>query len=216
MSPTFWSQLNGFVVANKDEIEAASAFFGAFFTIVLSVSTILLWLVTRKLAVNSERALTELERPQVFVEIVESGIKADSSGLMSTATGKQFEYRFVNYGRTAAQLIELRTAFPIEASPAMAYPVDPSQGGRKVPVGAVSGPDKPYRETENLMAVCDVSRLIAPDAWQKDRLYFIGWVRYSDIFHNIYITGFCSVFDPLGNRFVLIGDERYNYTRNER
>jgi hypothetical protein len=187
----------------------------AMFTAVLAIWTIRLWGATKRLANAQEQALTELERPQVFVEVVDPGITMTSNGLMTTA-GRQFEYHFVNYGRTAAELIELRTAFLIEAVPAMAYPIDASQGGgRQLPVGVVSGPDKPYRETENLMAVCDVARLLDPDSWKKDRLFFIGWVRYRDIFANTYITGFCSVRDPLANRFVLSGDQQYNYTRRE-
>ena len=47
------------------------------------------------------------------------------------------------------------------------------------------------------------------------QLFFMGRVRCEDIFRNIHVVGFCFVFDPIGGRYVRVGDGRYNYTRKE-
>ena len=52
---------------------------------------------------------------------------------------------------------------------------------------------------------------MAPEA-----AYFRGYVRYADIFDNVFIVGFCFVFDPKRNRWVLRGNKAHNYWRKEK
>jgi hypothetical protein len=39
----------------------------------------------------------------------------------------------------------------------------------------------------------------------------MGFLKFHDIFRNGYTLGFCTVYDLKAGRFVMRGDERYNY-----
>src|SRR5215467_6016712 len=58
-----------FIHEYKDEITAGSTTVIAFFTVFLAISTIALWIATRRSANIAERALTELERAFIGIEI---------------------------------------------------------------------------------------------------------------------------------------------------
>jgi hypothetical protein len=128
-----------------------------------------------------------------------------------------FTYRFPNYGKTPAHLIEFKSHYTIEGEGDLPpSPIDPAMSkGRKLPAGIISTTDFPYTESENLMAVIDLTKLAEDFSWRKYRFFFMGYVRYVDIFETQYISGFCHVYDGLRGRFVRVGDERYNYARKE-
>jgi hypothetical protein len=50
---------------------------------------------------------------------------------------------------------------------------------------------------------------------ERQGIFFMGFVRYTDIFGNRYISGFCFLFSHEDNRFVLAGGSAYNYRRRE-
>jgi hypothetical protein len=209
--PPFFASVDSWLRDHREEIDVVSVAMTAVFTLLLAIWTWTLSRVTRDAALASARAVTELERPQVFVEVIDTGLQVDGSGGM-TPSG-YFKFQCFNVGRSAAVLLEMRTVLITESKPAMAYPIPPEQGGVKLPVGVVSSPDKPYAETRNLLA--EAAKVYESNFWKTGTLFFLGWIRYADIFGNRYITGFCSQLDPLANRFVLIGDEKYNYVRQE-
>jgi hypothetical protein len=166
----------------------------------------------------AERALTELERPVAFVEVTESGIGADpTQKFIIGFAGMQFRYEVINYGRTPAILIERFTKWSIEEEARMPNAINPAiQRGERFPIGCVAGPDRPYDETINLFAKLDIQRVLEPEDWENNRVFFIGYVRYSDIFDGIYTSGFCFVFDTYGKRFVRFGNNAYNYIKTEK
>jgi hypothetical protein len=47
-------------------------------------------------------------------------------------------------------------------------------------------------------------------------LFFYGFVRYSTIFDEIFRMGFCYMFDRYSDKWLLFGDEKYNYCKKER
>ena len=49
----------------------------------------------------------------------------------------------------------------------------------------------------------------------KSSIFFLGFVRYEDIFRNRFVLGFCLDFERKSNRWVLSGDRDYNYCRKE-
>jgi hypothetical protein len=53
-------------------------------------------------------------------------------------------------------------------------------------------------------------------AWTAHRLFFQGFIRYSDAFGNRYITGFLAAFSPLHGTWALSGGKDYNYSRQEK
>ena len=121
---------------------------------------------------------------------------------------------FKNDGRSAAIITQIRDEYLIEAKGATPYALDPAQGGRGIPAGTISTPDRPYIITQKPMTVFN-HRVIEDGAWNKYGFWYLGYVRYIDIVGNKYITGYCGKFDPLSERLVLIGDDRYNFIRAE-
>jgi len=215
--------------------EDPTAFFTAWvavFTCVLASSTIGLWVVTWRSSVRqsndmqasieaakrsadiAERALTELEAPIVGIKIVEAGLNWDRT--KRTFTVGTLKYKFVNYGRTAATIFEIcddmRSVKIGEGFP--------------LPLKSLRGPPLPYGvfvppngETEpfnfpiwapmlGLAEPPDATRVIVP--------FFLGTVRYGDIFGNLYTMGFCFMFDDVGNRFIEAGGPEHSYCRKER
>jgi hypothetical protein len=43
--------------------------------------------------------------------------------------------------------------------------------------------------------------------------WFMGFVRYNDVFDNEYIRGFCLAYSPMTNSFYPVGGDGYNYRR---
>src|SRR5262249_50075760 len=102
----------------------------AFFTVVLAVATIglfvssrALWNATERTAKIAERALTELEAPVVEVKILEPGIIRGPTGSLETS---RLSFCFANYGRTPAHILEILdeiTSIPVGETLA---PFDPN------------------------------------------------------------------------------------------
>jgi hypothetical protein len=200
------------------------------FNCLLVVSTVMLWGANNRSARIAERALTELERPFLGVEVLQSGLSFTETGTV-TSPISDFKYQFVNYGRTPARLTELVETWPVikrinekEDGSRYSYtsvlpdPIDPTrQSGRKLPFGVVVSSGKPYPLTANAFTVIDIQNLTV-QPWYHGTgsdLYFCGYVRYTDIFNKRYILGFCAIFDYTSRHFVLMGDDRYNYNREE-
>lgn len=125
---------------------------------VLAISTTVLCFITawgmnqqsrdtqRSIAV-AERALTELERPFAFVEVINSGIgPGPMCRFTMSVNGEQFKFRVVNHGRTPAFLIERLTFWIIEAGTTVqAYPIDPDtqRPGLAFPAGCIASKRAP-------------------------------------------------------------------------
>jgi hypothetical protein len=100
----------------------------------------------------------------------------------------------------------------------MPYEINPeTQRGPQFLSGSIAGYDRPYEENRPLSPdVCDSSRMLDPQSWKDNRVFFVGYVRYRDILGNIYVNGFYFVFDTMAKRFVRIGGDGYNYIRTEK
>jgi hypothetical protein len=191
--------------------EAFWAFMVAIVTLALVISTAFLWLSTRKLAKTAARALIELERPFVYVEITQRGFGTSADGRLR-ADG-QLVYQCVNLGRTPADIWNIVDNVVEIDKDKWPEPVIPSRGARTMPPGVVAAPDKPYICRYDLRNRFGQSRGVNG---RETNMFFIGYVRYADIFGNRYVTGFCAMHDPVSWEFVLRGSDRYNYTRPEK
>jgi hypothetical protein len=172
----------------------------------------------RKAAEVAERALVELEQPHVFVEVTKPGVIVEALPGVGLRFGQDsyIFYRFVNYGKTPARLLDIIRRFPVVTEPEdMPAPLsDHEKPDRILPVGTVAAFDHPYEEFDNPRAF--YGEIFSKDDGPLDtQLFFMGRIRYVDIFDNTYAVGFCFVFDPNWGRFVRVGDERYNYARKE-
>jgi hypothetical protein len=166
---------------------------------------------------SARRVLSDLERPHVFVEVPDAGLSPPGSDGGYRFAGGRFEYRCINYGRTAAELTEVLSEIRVEVKGAFPRPIDPDvTRGRSLPTGCVATRDAPYPEGDTAMKTYP-AKLLDRGAWQKYSIFFIGYVRYRDmIFGATYINVFCFVYDPIGDKFVRRGNnESYNYTRRD-
>jgi hypothetical protein len=177
--------------------------FIAWFTWTLKRSTDNAWVVANRSADISERALTDLEAPFIYVKIKSEGLLHQSGRL-----GGKIRFLFGNYGRTPAHIIEFIDQHEVvgigQGQPKVIDPV--KQRGTVMPYGVVAGPDGVSQDFEHLFA-----ELLS----REKVLFFFGYVRYADIFQRTYTLGFCYQFDPKGFRWVLSGGEGYNYCRQD-
>jgi hypothetical protein len=189
----------------------------AIFTFVLAVSTIALWWDTRKSsraawkAANvAERALVDLERPYIFLDLHErvfENVVVTLGGQRSinfSSSRTPIKYGLINRGRTPAFLTDFCQRLVSGEVPPPIDPNDPDVEGVVSLKGQDVGSD-PYP--------CKIDFLIAE--MKLDSLYLIGFIRYRDIFQRKHITGFCAKYAVAENRFALIGGDEYNYTKDE-
>lgn len=203
--------------ARAAEAQALYAFWGFVALIVtLAINGVATWAATRA-ARAAEGALTDLERPHVFVEVADAGLQMENDGSFRFAGGR-FEHKCVNYGRTPAALTEYLPKILVLDAGHFPAPIDPEkERGRELPTGCITSQGAPYTEGDTAMKTYDW-KLHQAEAAHKHSIYFIGYVRYSDmIFGARYINGFCFVYDHIGGRFVRRGDnQKYNYMRQEK
>jgi len=186
-------------------------------TFALAGSTFLLWWVTRRSVAVSERALIDLERPYIVIEVIRSGFLIDSLGSY-VLDPQETQWQAVNYGRSPALLIDTVVAFPLVESFPLAIDPEKQRGGTFT-AGAVSIAGQPYQQSIQPIPEGDVSLLFETDpelGYRRHKLFFQGYIRYGDFFGGVYVSGFSFTLDPDGLRFVRGGDERYNYNRTEK
>ena len=207
-------------------------------TALLWIFTALLWWTTRNAVTDSaktaeaatkaavaatqsaniaERALVELERPFLLVELSDPNPADGASPGTVQFPFRTIELRLVNVGRMSAILTRIEYDFKPASSGSIAPAVDQTKvGGRELPAGTVSVSGRPFRETTNLFQPFSHDENDALATGEKS-MWIVGFVRYDDIFGNHYIAGFSQVYDRLGSRFVTRGDNRaYNYTHMEK
>jgi hypothetical protein len=189
----------------------------AAFTLVLAISTGLLWNATKRTAVIAERAMTELEAPFISIKIIENGIQWSEAA--RAITGGTLQFAYVNYGRTPATVFEafedIRLVDPGEGLPP---PINArNERGPPMPWGVIAPPDG-----ESQPFTFNVYASMLGEAGRNPRVlstgipFFLGFVMFGDIFGNLYTLGFCFLFDRMTGRFVLAGGNDYNYCRKGR
>lgn len=209
----------GWITAHHVTIEAVAAAVTGIFTVALAVSTYYLWDATRKSVRIAERALTELEAPAVFVEIITSGIALanvfpddqevyNDWGERDVARAREgfglgtLQYVFVNYGRTPAHIIAVENKVSaVEALREMPEAIS-LPDGEGAPWGVVIPPDGGKSRVYTLR----ITRAIFEQ--EPDRLYdvegtalfFSVILRYADIFGDRYRLGACFKLNWRENR----------------
>jgi hypothetical protein len=214
------------LTASAAAITALATGFIAWFTWTLRQSTEKMWVETQKAADASkqsadvaERALTELEAPFIAVEIAENGIIRKFSGM-----GHDFQaIRFcvVNYGRTPAQLIEIADLPALrKKTDGLPPAASPDKATRNtMPYGVIAPPTgKSQPFTNNLFAYLLGTNILTTEQLplKEHTFFFYGFVRYATIFGEVFRVGFCYQFDLFSEKWLLTGDEKYNYCKKER
>jgi hypothetical protein len=184
----------------------------------LVLSTIGLWFATRRSAKVAERALTELERPFVGIEIKDNGVRFDRNTSVDSIVEeneRNLIFQFANYGRTPATITEMLDRIEVCRPNELPAVIDQNVTGNAFPFGVIVGADR-----SSTGSTRTPSEGIDQNTWMTfthgdNELFLIGFVRFRDIFDRRHITGFCLRFNKADNRFLFEGDERYNYTRQE-
>jgi hypothetical protein len=200
------------------------------FTAVLAFSTICLWAVTWRASIRqsrdmeasiavarrsteiAERALTELEAPFLSIKITETGVprKTDAVGHDFT----YIEFCITNHGRTPARIIELVDKFDLfEDGKEWPREVHPDFATRStMPYGVIAPPNGESQPFSNNVWYFMSGALVSdPLPLKTKNLFFLGFVRYSTVFGEIFRMGFCYKFDRFSHRWILFGDDRYKY-----
>jgi hypothetical protein len=178
-------------------------------------------------AKDAADALPTLERAYVFVSVKDHGVTIQRQELISSVNpdgsyittlaeavhrGKVWLW-FENHGKTPAIL--RRIEFKITRAGPGTYPpaIDPGvTPGRILPAGVVATEGHPFPEGLKWKKVPIKDDDILSRA---DFLWVIGFIRYQDIFGNNHITGFGFRYDIVSEKFVMLGNEKYNYRRAE-
>jgi hypothetical protein len=173
-------------------------------------------------AVAAERALTELERPYIVVDMTESqGIDARTAAFGGRRLLDPLHYRLVNHGRTAAILREFCGTVRVVPKDVLPMAVDPEKTrGSPLPAGLVI-PKDGARHQERLL-IPDILGSGPTPEWERlekiltgeDRIYFMGFISYSDVFDLPQISGFCSVL--IEDRWLIAGGDLYNYNKSDK
>lgn len=210
--PFIFSRTTAYVRCSGRFIEGHGVGITAIATIVIGAFTCTLWLATTQQARLTEasiriaeRALTELEAPFVFVQINSPGLTVEGS---QTHFG-MLQWCVVNYGRTPASILETFHEIPSVERDHDPPAVDPTQRrGHQLPYGVIAPPNGGRSH--------DFPAIPVPNRpFSTHSPFFLGFVRYADIFQNRFILGFCFLFDAGSNTWIrALGDE-YNYCRKE-
>jgi hypothetical protein len=142
-------------------------------------------------------------RPTEITSFIQKGsdFEANMMALVS--------FRLENYGRTPAILTEFRCEVVIRSE----LPNPMKTMGVKIFHQEVVGPDKQSREFYAFSGV-DIGDSDMAAVFRKTAfLYFIGFVRYLDVYDRKRITVFCWEFDYATNSFFPVASKRHNYTK---
>lgn len=148
-----------------------------------------------KAARISEIALDSAETPYLY-PIVRQFSKEDGDG------SSPFSYAFENFGRSPAIVREIYDGSVVSRGlPAViGFPPPQSNLGKLYVVAA--GKCSPWRNMK-IQIVGDTNAA----AW------LIGQVRYSDVFGNQFLSGFCFAINSVSLAFAAYGGAGYNYRR---
>jgi hypothetical protein len=142
-------------------------------------------------------------RPTEITSFIQAGddFEANKTALMS--------YRLENYGRTPAILTEFRAEVVIRFE----LPNPMKTQGLPIFHQEVVTPDKPSREFYGT-SVVDIGDRDKTTLFKKTAfLYFIGFVRYRDVYDRKRITAFCWQYDYATDSFFPVRSKRHNYTK---
>jgi hypothetical protein len=163
-------------------------------------------------AKKSADATTAIESPYLLVKITSAGLPIErGSKKIHLKYAGAMKYKFVNHGRTPAILKEIYCKF--DQPDRFPEPIDVSKtGGTQMPGGTIVEAAKESDEyaLPFMGTISEDPMIIATNP-----CYFLGFVKYTDIFNNDITTGFCFLYHAPGEYF-LVGGDQYNYRKQER
>jgi hypothetical protein len=166
---------------------------------------------------TAEKALTDLEAPQVFIKFIKSGVFI--TGANPPGYGlDQLKYSFVNHGRTPAIILNYGEEIsPLKHGAGFPRARDPAHHfTEQIGWGLVVPPGGESDEIElNLLPILMTPASIMYND-TTNRIFMRAAVRYADVFGGVYASGFLFMYDNRVSRWVLTNaDQEYNYRRKE-
>jgi hypothetical protein len=162
----------------------------------------------------AERALTELEAPFVFVKINSPGLHVEGARI----NFGNLQWCVVNHGRTPAPILEIFVdviPVPFGEDP---EPINPAERhGDQLPYGVIAPPNGGQSHDFPAVPFNAAFQQSGPPGkpFSTHSPFFLGFVKYCDIFENRFILGFCFLFNASSNTWVRILGDEYNYRRKE-
>jgi hypothetical protein len=178
-----------------------------YFTLTLKQSSDKMWRI-------SERALTELEAPFVSIKINTPGLEIKGNSISFGL----LKWCVVNYGRTPATILEVfQDTQAVKIGNGYPPVIEPQKiRGHLQPYGVIAPPNGQSQDFPFIpLHIKGDFRNVAPPPISEITPFFVGFVRYSDIFKNRFILGFCFVFDRDASQWLLAGGDEHNYCRKE-
>lgn len=168
----------------------------------------------------AEKAMLSIEIPYLYPFIRSHGFITGVSSVsgqlavMNFNFGNDFiKYYFKNFGRTPAEITEVQSLLlpsrgALEPSPTWGTRnLNPLSGHI---VAANGGESQDYSRDFN-KGFFDVIAAQTQYNPNTHIFWFVGYVRYNDVFQNEYLGGFCLGYSPMTNSFYPSGGEGYNY-----
>lgn len=205
-----WTTVNATVLATVVSALAAVAIAG--FTLSLKRSTDKLWAVSDKQAKIAQKALTDLERPYVFIYGV-SQIYGDKSGA-------HIGYTVSNHGRMAAVVENVALGFAIVQGVTPEPPLDAERDHDLLQNPILSPAEKRERRlTYDLPANTSLDILDSdspvriPELKSDEEAFFQVIVTYRGPFTSGHETSQCWRYDELTKSLIEFSDPQYTYIR---
>jgi hypothetical protein len=187
------------------------------FNVVLGLSTVALWRVTRRSAEIAERAFSDLERPYVYI-FGANGFKRESERMDPYDF---FKYSVANYGKTPASLEDVCLKVSLGKTPEVPVSVGQWHSLRALPILT---PNERREETEVVPDSIPTSQyadentspddsFTVPDLEDGTEFFFWVQIKYHGPFSAGHETSACWKWDRDSSRLILYADEKYNYSR---
>jgi hypothetical protein len=210
----FWCVV-GFLQSYNGAVTAIATLSIGAFTFALVCVTNRQAKLTKESVEIANRALNELEAPFISIKIVSPGLQWNVAKTQLNFGTLTFTY--ANYGRTPAIIFEgFEDVRGVDVGSGFPPPIE-GERGPPMPWGVIAAPNGgdsgPFRVNifAHMLGIADGN----PLELKNKAVFFLGFVKYGDIFGSVYTQGFCFLFDDIGNRFIEAGDEKYSYRHKE-
>jgi len=171
-------------------------------------------------AKTAEKGMLTLEIPYLYPFVRQHGFitnVSQRSGQLAVTSfdfGNEFiKYYFRNFGRTPAEITEVQSILLPSMGMPNPWPATDRNlnrlSGYIVAADGGESPDFPYAFNKGMFDNYSQGKF-NPDTHM---FWFLGTVRYNDVFENEYIRGFCLAYSPMTNNFYPVGGDGYNYRR---
>jgi hypothetical protein len=160
----------------------------------------------------AEQALLMAETPYLVPEITDCRVRTSADSIYEIDLGNTVTFHINNYGRTPATIYDIYSClFPAYALPDQ---IDTTSLHTNLTKTDIIPAHK--RSTDYYFSLNDGLR-DSLFRGKKDAnryiIFFIGHIRFGDVFGNEYISGFCLARNGATGEFYGLGGSQYNYRR---